>query len=130
MAESITGIILSGQEVHYALKAFEVLLRDRRPSPQLAEFLARLQRAYVESDVHRRNACGDVRLSDPDGTPRGFLAGDVLDVAEAAKVLGIGAAGVRDLARRGRLPAVRAGRRWLLHAGSVVARAERQAAQR
>ena len=125
----VNGIILSRQEVSYTLRAFEVLLRNRRPSPQLAEFLARLARSAAASDVGREKPYGGVSLGDNDHDPAGWLPGDVLDTDEAAAVLGISPAGVRDLARRGRLPAKRAGKRWLLAAAPVVARAERNASR-
>ena len=50
---------------------------------------------------------------------------DLLDSTEAAKILGISPHAVRALARRGRLPAYRAGGRWLLPAVDVIRRAER-----
>lgn len=127
MADPVHGVLLTGPELHYTLKAFEVLLRDRRPSPQLAEHLARLQRAYVETDNAAQKACGCGRFADSDGRTGALLPGDVLDTDEAAAILGISAAGVRDLARRGRLPAVQAGGRWLLAAVPVVERAEHRA---
>lgn len=123
----VSGIMLSRQEVSYTLRAFEVLLRDRRPSPQLADFLARLARSAAVSDVEPQKAYEDVSLGGNGRDPAGWLPGDVLDTDEAAAVLGISPAGVRDLARRGRIPAKRAGKRWLLLAAAVVARAERNA---
>ncbi|MCV7005659.1 helix-turn-helix domain-containing protein [Mycobacterium gordonae] len=54
----------------------------------------------------------------------------MLDTGEAAAILGIGPNGVRDLVRRGKLPAHRAGGRLLLPALPVVERAERRAAKR
>ena len=55
---------------------------------------------------------------------------DLVSTSEAARILGISAHGVRDLVRRGQLPAHNTGTRWLLPARLVVARAERQAAHR
>ena len=127
MPDALHGVVLTGPELHYTLRAFEVLLRDRRPSPQLAEHLARLQAAYAESHSAAQNACGCGRFEASGGHPDRLLPGDVLASDEAAAVLGISAAGARDLARRGRLPAVRAGGRWLFQASAVVARAEHRA---
>lgn len=44
---------------------------------------------------------------------------------EAARILGISANGVRDLARRGVLPARRSGGRWFISTTGVMARAEK-----
>ncbi|WP_205848862.1 helix-turn-helix domain-containing protein [Mycolicibacterium mucogenicum] len=54
---------------------------------------------------------------------------DLVDVKEAAGILGCSPANVRDLIARGRLAGHRAGRNWLLPARVVVERAERRAAR-
>lgn len=127
MAEPVVGVLLSTREVQYVLAAFEVLLRGRRPSPTLADFIARLGRSAAAADVEHGKTCGGASLTGHGRDAETWLAGDVLDSDEAAAVLGITPAGVRDLARRGRLPAKRAGGRWVLHAASVVKRAEARA---
>lgn len=48
---------------------------------------------------------------------------DVVDTTEAAAILGITANGVRDLVRRGTIPGIRDGRRWLYPAAAVNERA-------
>ena len=129
VAERLAGVSLTVAEVRYAVAAFKVLLRGRIPSAQLANFIADLERSCASSDAEREKSCVSARLIDTSGGPVSFLAGDVLDSSEAARLLGIGAAGVRDLCRRGSLPARRVGQRWVVGAAAVVERAERRAAR-
>jgi Helix-turn-helix domain len=56
-----------------------------------------------------------------------LLPRDLVDSTEAGAILGISGHGARALARRGVLPAYRAGGRWLFPANEVVRRAERRA---
>jgi hypothetical protein len=130
MIAPITGILLGAEDVRYTLRAFDALLRGRRPSAELAAFIDRLGRTVATTGVSSRDTGTQARQvgsGDNSGQPAMY---DVLDTAEAAAILGITTNGVRDLARRGVLPAKRAGGRWLYGAHAVVSRAERRAANR
>lgn len=61
----------------------------------------------------------DARTSVPQGDWMPLSAHDLLDTATAARLLGCTTGNVRDLARRGTLPAHRTGGRWLLEADAV-----------
>lgn len=133
MIEKLSGVVLDLEDARYALAAFDELLRGRRPSARLADFIARLRKT-VKSGVS--DAKSGVCLSPvPEKFGAQHVSGhtapyDLLDTREAAAVLGITPNAVRDLRRRGRLPAHKAGGRWLYPAASVVARAERRAAHK
>lgn len=133
MIERVTGVMLDADDARYALDAFDALLRDRRPSARLADFIGRLRRA-VKTGVSQPDSvvsAGEgARTVGTQPDSAHTAAYDLLDTAQAAAVLGISGNGVRDLIRRQVLPAHRAGGRWLLPAAPVIARAERQAARR
>ncbi|WP_371744210.1 helix-turn-helix domain-containing protein [Mycobacterium sp. DL592] len=107
-----------------------MLLRDRRPSAQLSDFIDRLRRTVAKSGVSSPNTGADARNVGNCGDSSDYRPYDVLTTGEAAAILGITANGVRDLARRGRIPAHRAGGSWLYPATSIVTLAERRAAKR
>ncbi len=122
----VRGVLLSPEDARFAVNAFAALLRDRRPSAQLADFMERLRtRTDAAADVPGRITDGTARTVAPQPDSAHHAPYDVLTTAQAADILGITCGGVRDLARRGRLPAHRAGGRWLYPAAAVVARAER-----
>jgi hypothetical protein len=135
----ITGlrgvVLLDSNDAAYIAEAlarfFSVLTEHgSRPSQQLAEAQAKLRKAAASASDSRTDASGCVRIV---GGQQGSLhAGeyDLVDSVQAARILGCTAANVRDLGRRGRLPAHRAGGRWLYPASAVVSRAEEQAAKR
>lgn len=124
-------MLLSLDDARFAVEAFGALLRDRRPSAALADFIERLRvRTDAATGVSGRIAGTDARtVAAQRGSPE-HAPYDVLTSTEAAAILGITANGVRDLARRGRLAAHRAGGRWLYPATAVVAHSERRAARR
>jgi hypothetical protein len=124
------GAVLTPGEVDYVLAAFDVLLRGRRPSAQLAAFVDKLRKSGAAAYASALQA--DTRVSHISELrdPAHPAKHDLVDTAEAATILGVSPAGVRDLCRRGRLAGYRAGGRWLCPVGAVVARAERQAARR
>jgi excisionase family DNA binding protein len=127
----VSGVLLSPEDARFAVEAFAALLRDRRPSAQLADFVERLRnRTDAAAGVSGRGAGEHARNVALQSDSQHRAPYDVLDSAEVAAIVGISPNGVRDLARRGRLPARRAGRRWLFPAPAVIAYAERRAARR
>lgn len=101
-----------------------------RPSEQLVALRTKLAKACASASDSGRNADADIRtVGAQQDSPHTALY-DLVDSDEAAKILGCTPANVRDLARRGRIPAHRAGRGWLYPAASVVARAEHRASKR
>ena len=127
----VSGVLLSPADARFAVEAFTALLRDRRPSAQLADFIERLQvRTHAATGVPGRGTGAYARnIAAQPGSPE-YAPYDVLTSTEVAAIVGVSPNGVRDLARRGRLPAHRVGGRWLFPAVAVVAYAERRAARR
>ncbi|MGX9295155.1 helix-turn-helix domain-containing protein [Tsukamurella paurometabola] len=131
MPERLDAIILTDSEIRYLLDVLTetqtALTRHGiRRSPRAEAFIDRLRR--VSTPVTRQGH--SVGATDPapgaqNDDPRPY---DLLDTADAARILGITPDGVRALVRRGTLPAFRAGGRWLVFSADVVARAERRAA--
>lgn len=145
------ALILDGAEVDYVARALEhlaQLMAERRdaggnptpsqPSARLVAFTAKLRRAAdslppgervadhaqgVESSAQPADVRAPQRVSVHGGRHE-YRTGD------AARILGLSASGVRDLARRGRLPARHTGTRWVYPADAVDAEAERRAARR
>jgi hypothetical protein len=124
------GVLLDADDAGYVLAALDALLRDRRPSARLQGFLDRLRKTVVSSGVSASEAGVGARIVGGGGDSPDYAEYDLLDTNEAAAILRISPNGVRDLARRGRLPVHRAGGRLLYPAAAVVARAERRAAKR
>ncbi|MGD3151936.1 helix-turn-helix domain-containing protein [Tsukamurella tyrosinosolvens] len=130
MPDRLDGVRLSDHDVAFLLDALaetqKALARHGiRPSQRLDLFTDRLCRvskpsARQEPHAHATKPRG--RAGGADHRPH-----DLIDTSEAAAVLGISTDAVRALARRGRLPAYRAGGRWVFPAQDVVALAERRA---
>lgn len=130
MTGRIVGWFVDETDAVATREALEVLVsmlpgRGQRPSAKLAALVEKYPKTVVNDSISAQNASGSARIG---GGHVG--AGDadpyaVMSAVEAAKVLGITPNGVRDLARRGRLRARRAGGRWLLDAHAVVDRANR-----
>ena len=130
MIERVDGVMLSVADVRYALDAFAALLVDRAPSAQLDRFIGQLRKSVARASDTAATCRVDARKVGSQQDSVHTARYDLLDTGEAAGILGIGPNGVRDLVRRGKLPAHRAGGRLLLPALPVVERAERRAAQR
>jgi Helix-turn-helix domain len=128
--EAVAGVLLAPDDAQYVLDAFDSLLIDRRPSAQLADFIARFRRTAVKSGVSSAKTGVDASKFGIQQDSAHHAPYDVLDSGQAAAIIGITASGVRDLARRKAIPAHRAGGRWLYPAPAVVAYAERRAARR
>ncbi|MFN6549497.1 helix-turn-helix domain-containing protein [Mycolicibacterium septicum] len=101
-----------------------------RPSEQLVALRTKLAKACASASDSTPDTCADIRTVGAQQDSQHTALYDLVDTDEAARILGCTPANVRDLARRGRLPAHRAGRGWLYPAASVVARAEHRAAKR
>ncbi len=116
----------TAQTLVAALRAMEQLYRTRgaRLTPALRSIVAQLDEAAAPAESPT-GAPTDVDASTP--VPRGawlpLSAHDLLTADEAADLLGCTPNNVRDLARRGALPAHRSGGRWLLEREGVQLRA-------
>ncbi|MHA7661851.1 helix-turn-helix domain-containing protein [Mycolicibacterium sp. HS_4_1] len=130
MIGAVHGVLLETADAQYILAAFDALLRDRRPSAQLAHFVDRFRKTVAATGVSGQNADVNARKLGTQADSTEYRPYDVLTSGQAANILGISANGIRDLARRGTVPAYRAGGRWLYPAAPIVARAERRAANR
>jgi len=122
-------VVIDVSEAAVLVGTIEDLCRRmrRQPTGRLGPIIAKLRRAIAESDG---SAAKTVRPLGAAANPAEDCTYDLVSTGEAARILGISAHGVRDLVRRGQLPAHNTGTRWLLPARLVVARAERQAARR
>lgn len=127
MIERVDGVVLSVSDVRYVLAAFAALLVDRSPSAQLDHFIGQLRKSVAYASDTSATCRVDAREVGGQQDPAHTARYDLLDTAEAAAILGIKPNGVRDLVRRKKLPAHRAGGRLLLPALPVVERAERRA---
>lgn len=131
--EPISGVLLGAEDARTLAEALEVFTkvlaeRGSRPTAKLDDLRRRLARAATRVPVGNTHADARGSAAQPDsGVHLGY---ELIDTTRAAAILGITADGVRDLARRGTLPAVRAGGRWLLASSAVVARADRTGARR
>lgn len=125
--ERIAGVLLDPADADYlarALVLFEEVLAKQgsRPSPRLVDLERRLTRATSDAT---RSPTGENVSAATDSTQREVLSAyEFLDSERAANILGCTPGNVRDLARRGRLPAVHTHGRWLYPAAAIVARAE------
>lgn len=125
------GVLLDQAELSFVVGALDDLCRrisaepGHKPAVKLQQLTERLRKCAVNATnvTNGVTPVGDQQVSGHAGIY------DLFDSAEAARVLGISAAGVRAAARRGRLSAHRAGGRWLYPAAMVVAHAEGRAAK-
>jgi excisionase family DNA binding protein len=92
--------------------------RGARFTPGVAALLAQLEEVTADAgtDANARTPVGQHHW-------QALSAHDLLSTMEAAALLGCSAGNVRDLARRGALPAHRSGGRWLLERDAVELRA-------
>ncbi|MHA4852446.1 helix-turn-helix domain-containing protein [Rhodococcus sp. MSC1_016] len=121
--QRLDGVFLSRADARTLVEAL-TLFRDllprmgSRPTARLDQLRIQLASAVRASD-------SDARVSDSadNADPRAWFGHEFIDTAAAATLLGCSAANVRDLARRGTLPAVHVGGRWLVAADAVRTRA-------
>lgn len=128
MIERVSGVMVGPDDVDFLVRALEMLgelltIRGAAPTQKLTEITAEL-RAGVNTGATRPKTGADASFVDtePDSAHTPWHA--ILDTKRAAVILGITPNGVRDLARRGSLPARRAGRQWMLDAAAVIRKAE------
>lgn len=142
MITTLRGVFLDPGHAEYlarALDEFFKLMKAQRdtngnpapstPVPRLVDVAARLRKA--SQDANR--SVGTVSTTDRfqhDRDDSGQPVLHELGTGDAARVLGVSPGAVRDLARRGRIPARYTGTRWRFDAGAVEARAQRQAGRR
>lgn len=126
------GVLLDPGELSFVAGVLDELCRrisaepGRKPAAKLQQFASQIRKCSAGGTNATDRVTNVGALQDsPHAGPY-----DLLDAAEAGRILGISPAGVRAAARRGRLPAHRPGGRWLFPAAAVVARAERKAARR
>lgn len=130
MIERVNGVLLAPEDARYLLDALDALLSDRRASPRLADFVARLRRSAGKLSSTQDDTCVDVSKVGAQRDSVHTATYDLVDSGEAARILGCTPANVRDLASRGRLPRYQAGGRWVYPARSVEQLAARRAAKR
>lgn len=148
------AVILEPHDVDYVARALEEFARlmaerrDTRGRPAPSQPSHRLQ-AVTEKlrgavDSAGSLAVGDPAADHPEPIEPSAQPSDVralqrdsvhggrheLGTGDAARTLGITPGGVRDLARRGRLPARHTGTRWVYPADAVDAEAKHRAAHR
>ncbi|WP_111512240.1 helix-turn-helix domain-containing protein [Mycobacterium kyogaense] len=119
------GVFLTLDDAEFLADLLDHVCRTARPSPRVSHLARRIRKSFDSLMPAQANHLRDVTSGYDPSNPRAY---DVLDVSEAAHLLGCTPANVRDLIRRGKLPAHRAGNRWALPARAVVERAERRAA--
>lgn len=127
--EPVTGVLLGADDAREVLRviaAYERALAETRRQPSLRLTSLRNKLSRATSRVPTRDTHVDARKQAAQPDSGVDHAHELFDTAQAAAVLGITSDAVRDLARRGRLPARKAGGRWLLAARAVVDRAERR----
>lgn len=127
MIEIPTGVHLSITDVRALLDLLNAAAMHASPGPRAAYVIHQLRKSVERLTRATGNAQSGVTI---DAEPVQHAAYDLVDTAEAAAILGVTPGGVRYLAAAGRIPAHRAGGRWLYPARAVVDRAERQAARR
>ncbi|QUD82094.1 helix-turn-helix domain-containing protein [Gordonia polyisoprenivorans] len=117
------GVLLGVDDVAEVLRviaAFETVLAERhsRPSPRLLHLRTQLTRANTR--VSGRDTHADARKLAAQQDSGAHFAYELLDTGQAAEIIGISADGVRDLARRHRIPARKAGGRWVYPASAIA----------
>lgn len=122
------AVLLEADDVDYLARALEMLgellaVRGAAPSQKLTVMTETL-RSGVNTGATRLNAGVGTRIVDADDDSAHTPWHAFLDTKRTADILGITPNGVRDLARRGSLPARRVGRQWMLDAAAVIRRAE------
>lgn len=127
MIEVAAGVHLSIADVRALLDLLDAAAVHASPGPRAAHVIQQLRKSVERLTRATGNAQSGVTI---DAEPVHHAAYDLVDTAQAAAILGITPGGVRYLGEAGRIPAHRAGGRWLYSARAVVERAERQAARR
>lgn len=124
------GLYLTADDAAYLADFLDHVCRKMHPSPRLVDFARRLRKSCAALTPAQENGRNHLRHVHSEPEVSDHRAYDLVDTDEAARLLGCSAANVRDLIRRGKLPAHRAGRGYVLPARAVVERAERKAGRR
>jgi excisionase family DNA binding protein len=129
--EHVAGTLLSSEDADYVAKALDLLrgiLTDQgsRPTPRLDAVAEKLRRTVAKTGVSGPKTGADARFVASQGNSADHQGYAFVDTDQAARILGCSTNNVRDLARRGALPARQAGGRWIFDAEAVMRRAERR----
>jgi len=123
----VDGILISTDDARTlaeALRQFGAVLAH-----QGSRLTARMERLRAQLITASDVSTGvSVRPSVPEQGSVPSLTNDTIGATEAARLLGCSPGNVRDLARRGALPAHRTGGRWIFDAHTVRMRAKNAAA--
>ncbi|GFG62804.1 hypothetical protein MKUB_29140 [Mycobacterium kubicae] len=148
MIQRLAGVYLDAYDGAFVVEALDRLAQlTAGPTPaRLESVTAKLRRAVRHSaeppaqppvpdsvaeqqhSAQPPETTASVRALQRDSVHAGPHVTGTMGTGQAARLLGISANGVRDLARRGRLPASRTGTRWQFDAAAVTAFSQRRAA--
>lgn len=128
--QRVDGVVLSQEDARTLVEALDVFRNVlRRQGSRPTERLESLHNRLI-SAVHVRKTDADVSDSSSSGESGQSSDHDLVDTATAAALLGCSQANARDLARRGVVPAIHVGGRWLLRRGGVVDRVAARQSER
>lgn len=129
------GLFVTVEDALFIADRLDKLCAGKDTAPaRLAHVSKRLRQACAALTPSQEKTGSDRRKHlrgvpfDPE--PGDYERYDVVETGEAAQLLGCSAANIRDLIRRDRLPARRAGNRWLVSSSAVLELAQRKAARR
>ncbi|WP_083198678.1 helix-turn-helix domain-containing protein [Mycobacterium malmoense] len=129
------GLFVTIDDALFIADRLDEICDRTNPAPaRLAHLSRRLRQACVSLTPTQENTAPErpnhLRGVPFDPDPSDYARYGLVETDEAARTLGCSTANVRDLIRRGRLPARHVGRRWLVSSRAVVELAERKAAGR
>ena len=133
MAARLSGVQLTDEEFERIGQAVDLLHRlliangNRPPSWVLGLFQITGGDASTRPGQIRQRAGVDARVIADQQLSTDDAQRALIDSRQAAAIVGISPNGIRDLARRGTLPARRAGGRWLFDAAALEFYAEQRA---
>ena len=124
--QRVSGVLLDVDDARYVASALDHLCATGPQPARLAHIAKQLRKAVANA-----SPAASLRASQRDSSQSANCGTyDLLTAGEVAEALDCTLANVRDLRRRGQLPAHRAGREFLYPALPVLARAERKAQRR
>lgn len=123
------GVLLDMSEAAVLVATIDDLCRraGRQPTGRLGPLITKLRRAVAQTGD---SATKTARLFGTVANPAEDCTYELVTTGDAARILGCTPNNVRDLRRRGQLPALHTGTRWLYPARLVIDRAERRATRR
>lgn len=118
------GVVLEVSEAAVLVAAIDdlCLRTGRQPSGRLGVILAKMRKSVAKTGDSTPKTAS---LRDNSADPGEHCAYDLVSTGEAARILGCTPNNVRDLRRRGQLPAHHTGTRWLYPLRVVAARANK-----